>query len=124
MHEASLVQGILNTALESWQDYNNAHPDKPAGKIKEIKCSYGLLACFEPETLRLCFELFRESTAAENAELILIPEALPCHCNDCAADFKLLERRFNCPECKGKNITFTGGNGMALQSIDVESEEI
>lgn len=123
MHEASLVQGLLNLALDSLKNYNANNPDKPAGKIKEIKCSYGLLACFEPETLRLCFELFAENTEAEKADLILSLEPLPCHCGVCEKNFELLERKFICPGCGNNNITFSGGNGLMLQSINVEEKE-
>ncbi len=123
MHEASLVQGLLSLALESRRNYNEMNPDKAAGVIKEIKCSYGLLACFEPEALRLCFELFAENTAAEKADLILKPEPLPCHCAQCGADFELTEKRFICPRCQSGNLLFEGGGGLTLQSINVESEE-
>lgn len=123
MHEASLVQGLLSLALESRENYNKSNPGKAAGVIKEIKCGFGLLACFEPEALRLCFELFAEGTAAEKAELILEPEPLPCHCRRCGADFELMEKRFICPRCESADISFEGGGGLTLQSIDVESEE-
>lgn len=123
MHEASLTQGLVKLALESWEKYNESNPGKPAGRIKEIKCSYGLLAGFEPETLQLCFELFTENTPAENSELILVPEPLACHCGACGKNFKLSERHFICPECGGDNISFKGGNGLTLQSINVENEE-
>lgn len=123
MHEASLVQGILNLALESWRNYNELNPDLPAGRIKRISLSYGLLACFEAETLRACFELFAENTIAEKAELQLSCEALASQCENCGHKFELTKRHFVCPVCGSEQISFKGGNGLTLQSIEVENEE-
>lgn len=123
MHEASLVQGLLNLALESWKSYNKDHPGEEAGRITELRCSYGLLACFEAETLTACFELFAEGTVAEGARLLLSPEPLPCICINCDNKFELLERHFICPRCGSDRISFSGGNGLMLQAINVESKE-
>lgn len=123
MHEASLVQGLLKVALESWSAYNETHAGKEAGRICELRCSYGLLACFEPETLRACYELFSENTAAQGARLTLEPEPLSCVCQDCDNKFELLERRFICPKCGSERISFFGGYGLVLQAINVESKE-
>lgn len=123
MHEASLVQGLLRLALESLKNYNEEHPGEEISRISELCCSYGLLACFEQETLIACFELFAENTAAEGAILTLIPETLPCMCRDCGNKFELLERHFICPRCGSDKITFSGGNGLMLQTINVVSKE-
>ena len=123
MHEASLVQGLLKVALESWKVYNETHPGEEAGRICELRCSYGLLACFEEETLRACFELFAENTVAQGAHLILELEPLACFCQNCDNNFELLERHFICPDCGSEKISFSGGNGLVLQAINVETKE-
>lgn len=123
MHEASLVQGLLELALKSRENYNASHPEKAAGEIKEICCTYGLLACFEPQTLLACFELFAEGTAAEKAKLILSLQPLPCKCETCGREFELLEKKFDCPYCGSGELTFSGGTGLVLHSINVDSGE-
>lgn len=117
------MQGILNLALKSREEYNASHPEKAAGRIREICCEYGLLACFEPQTLRACFELFAEGTAAENAALVLKPQALACQCNSCGHKFSLLRKSFICPHCGNGDISFSKANGLILQSIDVDNGE-
>lgn len=122
MHEASVVQGLINMAEKALHDYNMTNPARKAAKIGQIRCDYGLLACFEPQTLRACFEIFSENTIAEGAELILNAAPLACKCQACGHDFKLDRRLFLCPACGSENIVFTGGNGLILQAIEVEEE--
>lgn len=122
MHEASLVQGLLNLAERSLEEYNSANPSRKAARIRDIRCTYGLLSCFEPQTLKACFEIFSENTRAEKARLTLQIEPLPCECGNCGASFKLTRRKFICPECGSENLSFTGGNGLTLQAIEVDED--
>lgn len=127
MHEASLVQGLLKIALVALQDYSQQHgmeagESADALRITEIKCQAGLLACFEAETMKACFEIFAEGTPAENAELQIETAPLACKCATCGAAFELRNRKFVCPRCCGEEISFSGGNGLTLLAINVESE--
>lgn len=123
MHEASLVQGLLDLALKSVREHNAAHPEQPVARIAELVCEMGLIACVEPRTLEACFELFAEGTAAEGAKLTLETAPLACRCEDCGKSFELRHRHFVCPECGGENIHFSGGHGLTLQSLRVDTEE-
>lgn len=122
LHEASLVHGLLNLVEQSIKNYTLSGSQKKAGKIREIKCSYGLLACFEENTLQACFEIFSEDTIAAGAKLSLELEPLDCVCKSCARRFTLFERDFKCPHCGSAEINFKGGNGLILQAIEVEEE--
>lgn len=123
MHEASLVQGLLEFVLEAYENYNAAGPERRAGAIREIVCGAGLLASFEERTLRDCFELFAEGTPAEGAKLTIRTDPLPCVCDNCGAKFTLEQRRFICPLCGSGNISFSGGHGLELRAINVDSED-
>ena len=123
MHEASLAGGLLKLALDSREAHNSAMQGARAGRITEIRCAHGLLACFEAETLKACFELLAEGGPAEGAALVLELEPLPCECGACGHKFTLWKRSFSCPKCGGGQISFQGGHGLELKSIQVESEE-
>lgn len=123
MHEASLVQGLLDMALKAVAEHNAAHPQNPVIRIQEIECGLGLIACVEAQTLSACFELFAEGTLAENARLTLRTIPLDCRCTDCGHAFSLTQRHFACPRCGGENIHFSGGHGLTLLALHVESEE-
>jgi len=120
LHEASLVQGLLNIALKALNDYRGNAPGKADCKIKDIICDAGLLACFEADTLRACFEIFAEGTPAEGADLVINTSPLDCQCKACGKRFLLRERRFVCPACKSDQISFSGGNGLVLQAIKID----
>lgn len=123
MHEASLVQGLLDLALKAVHEHNDAHPERRIARIEELVCEMGLIACVEERTLRACFELFAEGTEAEGATLTLTTAPLACRCEDCGQDFELRHRHFVCPLCGGENIHFSGGHGLTLQSLRVDTEE-
>ena len=123
MHEASLVMGILNLVEKTVRDHNAAHPENQISRVEGINCEMGLIACVEPQTLTSCFELFAEGTIAEGAELIIESQPLPCHCENCGNEFALSERKFVCPACGNANIQFSGGHGLLLKSLRVDSKE-
>lgn len=123
MHEASLAQGLLKTALEAVESYNKEHPDTQAGHITSIKVGLGLLSCVEVSTFSGCFELLCEGTKAEGAELVVEREPLSCDCRDCKASFMLTERTFRCPACQSVNLIPHGGHGLTLLSLKVDQKD-
>ena len=122
MHEATLVQGLLQMALDAVAEHNRAHTENSVTRIQEIRCEMGLLSCVETQTLSACFELLAEGTLAEGARLLVDMAPLPCHCQECGQDFTLTRRHFVCPECGGENIHCTGGHGLTLLALEVASE--
>lgn len=116
------MQGLIDLAVQTLEKHNSSHSGKKAARIKEIRCSYGLLACFEPQTLQACFEIFSDDTPCEGAALILEQEPLQCRCDSCGREFSLTSRKFECPYCSGSGVSFTGGNGLVLQAIEAEEE--
>lgn len=120
MHEASIVEGLLKLALHAADEYHLANPDKAQPRITEIVCEAGLLASFEEETLRACFEIFAEGGRAEGARLVIRRQPLACACNACGARFQLARRHFVCPECGRDNIKFSGGSGILLQAVNID----
>lgn len=123
MHEASLVQGLLKIVFESLDAYNKAHPQTPAGEVREIVCEAGLLTCVEEETLRACFEIFAEGTVAQKAQLKVKIRPLQCVCQTCGKSFEIVKREFSCPWCESPEIRFKDSSGLVLMSINVASGE-
>ena len=123
MHEASLAQGLLKTALKAVEAHNAAHPSAPVRRIVELRCELGLISCVEPRTLAACFEILTEGTLAEGAKLKLDIAPLACRCAACGHAFTLTRRRFVCPQCGDENIHFNGGHGMTLMAMRVASED-
>lgn len=123
MHEASLAQGLIQTAARAVQDYNARQSGPRAGRITRLTCQLGLLSCVEAETLRACFDICAEGTPAHGAELVLTTAPLPCRCTGCGASFALFRRHFACPFCGCRQLRFQGGHGLTLTDLQVEAEE-
>ena len=124
MHEASLVQGLLDLVVKTCEEQNRVlPPQKQIRHVNEIICELGLFSCVEEKTLASCFELFAENTLAEGAKLTLTRSPLECSCRECGENFLSRTRRFHCPKCGGRNIQFDGGHGLMLCSLRVDTEE-
>jgi hydrogenase nickel incorporation protein HypA/HybF len=125
MHEASLVSGLLATALAEVEKYNAVLPAgaSPVLAIRGLTLDVGLIACVEEQTLKACFELMAEDTLAAGAKLTVQRLPLPCECRSCGKHFMLTQRHFVCPSCGGKDMAFNGGQGCTLSKLDVEVEE-
>ncbi|MCR5813525.1 MAG: hydrogenase maturation nickel metallochaperone HypA [Desulfovibrio sp.] len=124
MHEASLVQGLLDLVERTVEDHNAKAKDETIIRhVEEIICELGLFSCVEPQTLASCFELLAENTLADGAKLTVRKAPLSCRCEDCGTNFTVTERQFHCPACGGENIHFDGGHGLMLISLRVDTEE-
>ena len=120
MHEASLAEGLLKLTCDSVDGYNATHPEAPVRRVSSLTLGLGLLSCVEIETFSGCFELLAEGTIAEGARLDISIEPLPCECRSCGAKFTLEKRRFQCPSCGAGQLSFTGGHGLTLLSLETE----
>lgn len=123
MHEISVVQGLIRIVLDTCTEHNQNNPERQITKILEIKCEAGLLAGFDLQTLKECFEIFSDNTLCAGADLIVTTAPLSCQCSNCNNKFILFERNFKCPKCGSPQINFQGGNGLIMQALNVECED-
>ncbi len=76
MHEASLVKSLLKQLSELVAQHGGGH-------IREIRVEIGLLAGIEPLLFHEAFQRERSGTLAADAELVIAPVGLTCHCQGC-----------------------------------------
>lgn len=116
MHETVLASSILRMALEA-----AGRHEAPGQKLRveEIGLDVGVMACVEEQTLRGCFELLAEGTAAETARLKINKRPMSGICPDCGAHVETTRRDFSCPACAGLAVDWRGGNEMEISSITV-----
>ncbi len=114
MHEASIAQGVLDTALAALAGKGHS--------IARIKVVAGVLASVESSALQLYFGELSKGTAAQGAELEVLHQPATLTCRDCGhstaynnyGDFAVV-----CPKCKGPN-SLTGGNELYIESMEIE----
>lgn len=115
MHELSIAQSIISLA-------ENAVPKNKPGIITAVKIQVGELSGIEIDPLQFSFNIIKENTALQQAELVIeiVPgEAL---CNDCGTTFHLNSFGNGCSSCNSFKLTITKGKEMKVLSISVEEQ--
>lgn len=115
MHELSVTEGILNTALDEARKCG-------ASRIIGIKLAMGELSGIVPECVQEYFDLLSEDTAACGARLdFTVLPAMLC-CRDCGNKFRMEHMRLLCPACLSGRVNITQGKEFYLEALEVETE--
>ncbi|MDR2076235.1 MAG: hydrogenase maturation nickel metallochaperone HypA [Desulfovibrio sp.] len=116
MHEAAFASSLLRIVLEE------AGKHETAGlrlRVTGIELETGALSCLEAHTLKGCFELLAEGTAAENSLLTVRARPLSGYCPACGQQVRAGGRSFSCPLCAGGSVAWEGGHEMKITAITV-----
>jgi hydrogenase nickel insertion protein HypA len=118
MHEASIAQAVLETALAAMKE----KLPSPSAKITRIVVVAGVLAGVERQCLKTFFDIISEGTAAAGAEIQLHPEPAKLICRKCGhttLHTSAEHVEVNCPKCGGEN-KLEGGSALYVESIEAE----
>lgn len=114
MHELSVTEGILNSALDEARKCG-------ALRIIRIKLVMGELSGIVPECVQEYFDLLSEGTAAEGAQLdFAVLPAMLC-CRGCGNKFRMEHMRLRCPECQSGKVNIIQGKEFYLEALEIES---
>jgi hydrogenase nickel incorporation protein HypA/HybF len=112
MHELSLIENVLDLALEQAQQHG-------AGRIETITLRVGSLAGVDPDALQFAFEVVKAGSIAEVAQLVI--EAVPaeCFCAECEATFTAADGCCECPACGTISRELRQGRELQLLSLQL-----
>jgi len=112
MHELSLIENVLDLALERAQQHG-------AERIETITLRIGSLAGVDPDALQFAFEVIKAGSIAEEAELVI--EAVPaeCFCAECEATFAAADGCCECPACGSISRDLRQGRELQLLSLQL-----
>lgn len=113
MHEQSIVQNILEIALESAKNAN-------AKKIYKVNVVVGELSGAVDESMNFYFSFLRENTIAAEAELVFTHKPAVLHCRKCKIDFTAKDMDFRCPRCGETQAEIIGGRELYVESLEAE----
>lgn len=116
MHERSLVQDLLRQVERLMREHG-------ARRLLKVSVSAGEFSGVEPELLRLAFEELAPESAARGAVLELAEVPLEARCGECDHLFRVRRFRFQCPQCRGRQVTVVRGEGLVLESVTLEYDE-
>ena len=113
MHELGIMTGVLEAVETS---------AKAAGatSVLKVTLSVGEMTEAIEDALRFAFEILREGTLCENAELevnIIRPKS---HCFECGAVYEHDRFHMLCPECNSFATELIAGKELQIDSIEVD----
>jgi hydrogenase nickel incorporation protein HypA/HybF len=115
MHEASIMQNVLDLALARLPPASDA-------RIVRLKLRVGMLAGVVPEALAFAFEALRPDTPAAQAEMEV--ERVPARlvCNACRCEFEPGAFPAACPDCGNWGVEVQQGQELDLVLVEFAEE--
>ena len=114
MHESGLTEDLFQHALQHAHEAN-------ARRIVRVKVVIGALSDATPESIRFYFDSLAPGTIAEGATLEFDAAPGRAHCNACERDVIIDDLFSACPDCGAFPLKITSGDGVFLDSLDVET---
>lgn len=112
MHEYSIVQALL----ERVQEEVDAHG---ASAVHSLRVRIGELSGIEVDLLKSAYELFREGSICDDAELDLVPVAARWTCPLCQRTIRRGEI-LRCADC-AQPAQLVEGDEIVLERIEMEA---
>ena len=113
MHELSVAHSLL----ELIEEHSKAND---ASSVLSVKIQVGRLSGIEPELLESAFDVVKRDSVAHDAKLIMDVVDVRIRCNHCQKESVLEDFVFFCPECGATDVRVLEGEGMFLQSLEME----
>lgn len=112
MHEVEMMQNLVNMAVERAKQEGAQH-------IRTVHMRIGHASGVVPESLELAFELAKQGTIAEDAQLQIQYLPTVCYCLRCGLEFQPLDRLYECPQCHQISTEIRQGKECELEFLDV-----
>ena len=116
MHEGTLTEDLFGHVLAHAREAN-------ARCIFRVKVTIGALSDATTESIQFYWDTLAPGTIAEKAALEFDTSPGTARCNTCGAEFEIEERFAACPKCGTFPVKVTGGEGVYLASLEVETAD-
>lgn len=114
MHEFSIAEDIVRTAVEACQD----GPES----LRGLHVKVGQLSSVVIPSLEMCLSAVLEERGIEEAEISIAE--IPAHARcECGEEYQPGSLFSECPNCGGFDREITGGREVILDSIEVDDGE-
>jgi hydrogenase nickel incorporation protein HypA/HybF len=115
MHELSIALSILDLAAEE-------AGRQGGGRVAAVHLRLGPLSGVVKEALRSAYELAREGTALEQADLVVEDVPLVTYCPACAAEREPPSlQELCCPDCGTPTPKIVRGRELEVSALEIES---
>ena len=115
MHEGALTEDLFDHVLTHAREAN-------ARRVTHVKVTIGALSDATEESIQFYWDSLAPGSIAEGAQLEFDVAPGTARCGTCGEEFEIAELYADCPKCGAFPVTVTGGNGVYLSSLEVESD--
>lgn len=116
MHEGALTENLFEHVIIHAKEAN-------ARRVTHVKVSIGALSDATADSISFYFSQLAPGTIVEGCELEFESKPGAGRCPKCGAEFEIAELYAACPKCQTFPVQVTGGNGVYLASLEVETED-
>jgi hydrogenase nickel incorporation protein HypA/HybF len=112
MHELSIATRLIEIASE--------RAAEAGGRVTTVTVRVGRLTCVHEDALRFGFDIAREGTPLDQAELRIVSVPVSVWCPPCGREFELAGiQRLACPHCGRPTADIRSGRELDLESIEL-----
>lgn len=117
MHEMGIAMEILEIVQASI-------PAEMAGvRVQRVNLKVGRMSAVVPDSLRFCFGVAADKTAAQGAELAIEEIDVTARCGDCLHEWTIDAPEFVCPACGSGRTEMLSGRELEIVSIEIADQE-
>lgn len=113
MHELSIMQSALNTALAKAKEAQGS-------RVCVIRLRVGEMSGVVADALEFAFEALTPGTAAEGAKLEIEHVPAQFFCARCNRDFVVQDHFPECPDCREPSREMRAGRELEIASLEIE----
>ncbi len=115
MHEGALTEDLFDHVIIHAREAN-------ARRVIRVKVTIGALSDATVESIHFYWDSLAPGTIAEDAALEFASVPGTARCNSCGQEFEITEMVADCPNCGAFPVAVTGGDGVYLSSLEVETD--
>ena len=113
MHEASITQSIIDSVLDTIETQGIK------GNVIAVNLTVGVCQGLVPESMQMYFDMIKQSTPLNKAELLVSLQKMTARCLKCEKEHNLDIPVMYCPDC-GETMELIHGKEIIISSIEVE----
>ena len=116
MHELSVTESLLSTAIEYAKKYNSQ-------KVTTLNIKIGNLAGIVDDSVQFYWDIITEDTICANSVLNFNRIPAKFECQNCNHRYEIVDELITCPKCGSMDLKTIQGDEFLLESIEVEKEK-
>lgn len=113
MHELSITESILDTALDHARKAN-------ASRVTDLNLIIGALSSIVDDSVQFYWDMISKDTLCEGSQLHFTRINARLRCLDCSGEYELESELQPCPTCGSMNIKILSGDEFRLESIEIQ----